>query len=214
MRNKDFISYLANLITIAGADGSISKKEAATIERVYKEINAKKTHLEEAKNIVKKGNYQVTPVRRYSERIRNLEDMIFVALSDADFSDSEKNVIFSFAKAIGVKRDQIKIILSEVIPRFRTYNATIICPSCGHEIPSDWKFCAECGASVQATTEASSPSEHEVLENSSEEKGARFEKYVVHKFNLKYCKIKDWRGDKFAYGIYAESTKYPDIEIE
>ncbi|MEW5947835.1 MAG: hypothetical protein AB1711_00270 [Thermodesulfobacteriota bacterium] len=36
----------------------------------------------------------------------------------------------------------------------------------------------------------------------------------MHKFNPKYHKVKEWRGDKFANGIYAESTKYPDIEIE
>ena len=36
----------------------------------------------------------------------------------------------------------------------------------------------------------------------------------MHKFNLNFCKVKEWRGDKFTDGIYAESTKYPDIEIE
>jgi hypothetical protein len=32
--------------------------------------------------------------------------------------------------------------------------------------------------------------------------------------NSKYHRIKEWRGDKFVDGIYAESTKNPDIEIE
>ena len=220
MRGKELISYLANLITIASADGSISKKEEAAIERVYNEIHAKKTDLEKAKKITKRGDYQVTPVGRYSERIRNLEDMLFVALSDSDLSDSEKNVILSFAKTIGTKQKQINTILSESITRFRTYKATIICPSCGHEIPSDWNFCAECGTSIQATTEASptsstsSKGKDEILEDSSKEKGIRFEKYLLHKFNSKYHRIKEWRGDKFADGIYAESTKNPDIEIE
>jgi len=218
MRSKELINYLANLITIASADGFIDKKEGAGIERVYKEINAKKTDLEEAKRTTKKRDYQLTPVGRYSERLRNLEDMIFVALSDNDLSDSERSVILSFAKAIGAKQEQINTILSESITRFRTYNATIICPTCGHEIPSDWKFCAECGTSIQAMPEASSisstSSKDEILEVSSKEKGTRFEKYILHKFNLKYHKIKEWRGDKFANGIYAESTKNPDIEVE
>ena len=42
MKSKEIINYLANLITIANADGFIDKKEEATIERVYKEIMAKK----------------------------------------------------------------------------------------------------------------------------------------------------------------------------
>jgi len=218
MIGKEIISYLANVITIASADGFISEKEEGAIERVYKEIKAKKTDLEEAKRTTKKGDYQVAPVGRYSERLRNLEDMIFVALSDSDLSDSEKKVILPFAKAIGAKQQQINTILSESITRFRTYNSTIICPSCGHEIPSDWKFCAECGASIQGTTEASSTSstssKDEIVEDSSKEKGTKFEKYILHKFNLQFCKVKEWRGDKFANGIYAESTKYPDIEVE
>ncbi len=218
MKETELIRYLANLIMVAMADGFVSKEEKTAIKRIYKEINAKKTDFEESKRLTEKADYQVTPVGRYSERIRNLEDMIFVALSDSHLSDSEKKVILPFAKAIGAKQEQINTILSESITRFRTYNSTIICPSCGHEIPSDWKFCAECGASIQGTTGASSTSpassKDEIVEDSSKEKGTKFEKYILHKFNLKYCRVKEWRGDKFANGIYAESTKYPDIEIE
>jgi uncharacterized tellurite resistance protein B-like protein len=218
MISKEIISYLANLIMIASADGVIDNKEEIAIDRICNEISAKRTDVEEASKVTKKADYQVTPVGRYSERIRNLEDMIFVALSDNDLSDPEKSVILSFAKAIGAKQEQINTILRESITRFRTYNATIICSGCGYEIPSDWKFCAECGTSVQATTEVSSTSstsnEDEIPDDSPEEKGLRFEKYILHKFNLKYCRVKEWRGDKFTDGIYAESTRYPDIEIE
>lgn len=218
MKGASLISYLANLIMIARADGVIDNKEEIAIDRICNEISAKRTDVEEARKVTKKADYQVTPVGRYSERIRNLEDMIFVALSDSHLSDSEKKVILSFAKAIGAKQEQINTILSESIARFRTYKSTIICSGCGYEIPSDWKFCAECGTSVQATTEVSSTSstsnEDEISDDLPEEKGLRFEKYILHKFNLNFFKVKEWRGDKFTDGIYAESTKYPDIEIE
>lgn len=218
MKETELIRYLANLIMVAMADGFVSKEEKTAIKRICKEINAKKTDFEESKRLTEKADYQVTPVGRYSERIRNLEDMLFVALSDNDLSDPEKRVILPFAKAIGAKQEQINTILSESITRFRTYKSTIICPGCGYERPSDWKFCAECGTSVQATTEVSSTSstsnEDEIPDDLPEEKGLRFEKYILHKFNLNFCKVKEWRGDKFTDGIYAESTKYPDIEIE
>jgi uncharacterized tellurite resistance protein B-like protein len=218
MPSKEFVSYLANLMMISKADGSVSKEEQAAIARVYKEIKANKTDLEEAKTITEKGDYQVTPVGRYSERIRNLEDMIFVALSDSALSDTEKSLIRSFARETGAKQEQIDTILSEAVARFRTYKGTITCPNCGHEIPSDWKFCTECGAGTQAQTEP--PPTHlgsakdEILEDSPEEKGLRFEKYVLHRFNLNHCKIREWRGDKFTNGIYAESSRWPDIEVE
>lgn len=45
-------------------------------------------------------------------------------------------------------------------------------------------------------------------------KGLKFEKYVVGKFSKKYWKIKDWRSDKGMDDRYAESSKYPDLEME
>jgi hypothetical protein len=47
-----------------------------------------------------------------------------------------------------------------------------------------------------------------------DEKGQRFEKWVVKRFSPDYFKIKEWRGDKYVDGIYAESTLNPDLEIE
>jgi len=49
---------------------------------------------------------------------------------------------------------------------------------------------------------------------SPEEKGVLFEKFVVKKFSKKYFTIKEWRGDKFVEGVYADSNKLPDMEIE
>ena len=41
--------------------------------------------------------------------------------------------------------------------------------------------------------------------------GEDFEKFIAQKFNRKYFIIKDWRGDKYINGIYAETTLQPDI---
>jgi uncharacterized tellurite resistance protein B-like protein len=152
MTGKEFVSYLANLIMISKADGSVSEEKQAAIVWAFEEINANETDFEEAKRITDKDGYQVTPVGRYSERIRNLEDMIFVALSNSALSDPEKILMRSFAKAIGVKQEQIDTILSEAIARFRAYRATITCPNCGYEIPAAWRFCSECGTDTQAQT--------------------------------------------------------------
>ncbi len=47
----------------------------------------------------------------------------------------------------------------------------------------------------------------------SEEKGRKFEEYVVLKLNKKYFSVKEWRSDKYVKGVYAESNVYPDMEI-
>lgn len=46
------------------------------------------------------------------------------------------------------------------------------------------------------------------------EKGEAFEKWVVKRFSPDYFSIKDWRGDKYVEGRYAESSENPDLEIE
>ncbi len=49
----------------------------------------------------------------------------------------------------------------------------------------------------------------------SVEKGRLFEEFVVKRFKSDhFYKLKEWRGDKFVDGIYAESNMYPDLEIE
>jgi hypothetical protein len=48
----------------------------------------------------------------------------------------------------------------------------------------------------------------------SEEKGIQFERWVAKRLPREFYTIKDWRGDKYVDGIYAESTQNPDLEVE
>ncbi len=45
----------------------------------------------------------------------------------------------------------------------------------------------------------------------SQKKGEEFEKFIVKKFNKEYFTLKEWTSDKYIDGIYAESTRNPDI---
>ena len=45
------------------------------------------------------------------------------------------------------------------------------------------------------------------LKIESKMKGDAFEQHVVKRFAPKYFRIKEWRGDKYVDGIYAERTK-------
>lgn len=44
--------------------------------------------------------------------------------------------------------------------------------------------------------------------------GDDFEKYVAQKFSTKYFKIKEWAGDKYIDGKFAETTQQPDLLID
>jgi hypothetical protein len=44
--------------------------------------------------------------------------------------------------------------------------------------------------------------------------GNDFEKFIVQKFDKKYFIIKNWAGDKYVKGRYAETTPQPDLQME
>lgn len=43
--------------------------------------------------------------------------------------------------------------------------------------------------------------------------GLDFEKFVVQKFDKKFFVIRNWAGDKFVEGRYADTTTQPDIQL-
>jgi len=44
--------------------------------------------------------------------------------------------------------------------------------------------------------------------------GCDFKKFIVQKFDKKYFKIKQWAGDKYVDGVYADTNLDPDILVE
>ena len=148
MTNEEKLLYLSNVVSIAGTDQVISEAEANAIELVREQIGASKSDLKKALHAVSHGNHKLTPFGRFSDKVRNLEDMILVAISDGEISNSEKPEILSFAKTIKISQDQITVILSEAKLRMKSQKTTLACTSCGKEIPPDSIFCSECGHRV------------------------------------------------------------------
>jgi hypothetical protein len=54
----------------------------------------------------------------------------------------------------------------------------------------------------------------EETQPSNKEKGNDFEKFVVSKFSRNYFSIKQWQGDKFHEGRFAEANQHPDLLME
>jgi hypothetical protein len=44
--------------------------------------------------------------------------------------------------------------------------------------------------------------------------GDDFEKFIVQKFDKRYYKVKEWAGDKYVNGVFAETTQQPDLMLE
>jgi Zn finger protein HypA/HybF involved in hydrogenase expression len=143
------VIYLANVAFIAAADGKIKPSEAKAIESIRKEIGATESDLRTALTRVAQGSHTLFPVGRFSDKIRNLEDMVFVSLKDDEFVDSEKTELLLFAKSIQITQDQLRGLLSESKARVLLQKTALTCDSCEKEIPSDSKFCPQCGVKVK-----------------------------------------------------------------
>lgn len=52
------------------------------------------------------------------------------------------------------------------------------------------------------------------LVNLEVKNGIDFEKFIVQKFKKELYKIKEWAGDKYVKGVYAETTQHPDLLVE
>ena len=55
--------------------------------------------------------------------------------------------------------------------------------------------------------------EEVVIIDKNKQKGNQFEAYIVSRFNNKFFKLKEWAGDKYVNGLYAESTLHPDLKF-
>lgn len=142
------ITYLANIIKLAQLDEKLDPSEQTAIGQICERLQADETQLQEAIKQVAEGKHAMTPVGRLSDKIRNLEDMIFVALVDGELTASEKKGMLNFVKKINISQDQIKVVLSETKAKIELQKINLTCPSCQNKLAPGSKFCTQCGAKV------------------------------------------------------------------
>jgi uncharacterized tellurite resistance protein B-like protein len=141
--------YLANVILLARADGSLSTRESAALEQIRQEIGGKRGDMTKAQRLAESDSYQLAKVGSFSAQIQNLEDMLFVCLTDGELAKPETELISTFCKLIGITEEQQARILAETQRRISRDSGTITCPTCGQQVAAQAKFCGNCGASLQ-----------------------------------------------------------------
>jgi hypothetical protein len=140
-----FVNYLANVVMVSHIDGHVAPEEEQAIEMIRCGIGAGQAELKQAVEKVKRVEHVITPVGRFSDRVRNFEDMLLMALIDNELVLPEKTEVLAFAKTIGLSQDQINIILSETRKLIAQIQGEGKCPSCGKEQPIGGKYCIACG---------------------------------------------------------------------
>ena len=140
------ITFMANIIQVAYADGKLSGAEQALIESARKELGIKKSDMTAAQKLIDSGSYVMKPVGSFSAQVRNLDYALRVAYSDGDLGALENDMVMAFSAAIGISQEQLERMRAETIAQAST--AALRCSSCGVENPPDSKFCSKCGNSL------------------------------------------------------------------
>lgn len=150
MTEQDQLVYLANAISIAYVDSSLSPKETAAIEEIRVAIRAKKSVLNAAMKVVTSGGYTPAKVGLFATQVSNAGDMLYLAFVDGELDATERNVVMAFCKKVGLTQEQFNLMAKEAIARSDRTKLKEICPSCSAELVANSKFCPTCGKPIGA----------------------------------------------------------------
>ena len=111
--DQEKAEYLANILVVALADRSLSVRETAALEEVRKGIDAKKGVLSAARKAVEGSPYSFVRAGTFADCVKNLEDMLFVALTDDDLDDNEAALVKEFSRLAGISEAQFDYMVTE-----------------------------------------------------------------------------------------------------
>jgi RNA polymerase subunit RPABC4/transcription elongation factor Spt4 len=152
LSNEQKILYLANAVATVRADGTFLHRSES--HRSDTKINrSKKTELRKAYQKAEQKEFQPSPVGFWSDKIKNLENIIYVSMIDGSIDNSEKQLILAFAKQVEISQAQLSLILNDVKRSVSHSSDNISCQKCKATITGASKFCPECGAAIQASSE-------------------------------------------------------------
>jgi predicted RNA-binding Zn-ribbon protein involved in translation (DUF1610 family) len=156
LSNEQKILYLSNVVAMARADGQLSPDEVEAIEAVTKSIGARKTELNKAYQQAEQSEFQPAPVGFWSDKIKNLEDIIYVSMIDGEIDNREEHLLLAFAKQVKISQEQLNLIIGDVKNAVSIASGNISCPSCKAKVTGPAKFCPACGAAIQESSESQS----------------------------------------------------------
>lgn len=121
MNKEEQVRYLANIYHLLVSDGAVDRIEEKVFDEIAREIGAGYFEKRNAMDLARKDGYQVRLAGRWSERIRNLEDMLFAAYCNDVLERTEKKVITHYAGQVEISQAQFDVIKEETKRRYMEY---------------------------------------------------------------------------------------------
>ena len=121
MKREETVDYLANIYAVVAADGEIDRVEERVFESIAREIGSGYFERKQAIARLAEQNLPVALELRWSDQIRNLEDMLFVAYCDGTLDPTEKQVIVNYANVLNITQSQLSVIRADAKRRFAEF---------------------------------------------------------------------------------------------
>ncbi len=121
MNEEEKVKYLANIYHLLITDGGVDHLEERVFDEIRRDLRAGYFETQKAKEFAQQQRYQVELVGRWSDRIANLEDMLFAAYCNGVFERTEKKALQQYAKQLGINQTQFDMIKQETKRRYTEF---------------------------------------------------------------------------------------------
>ena len=152
LTNDQIITCLSNIIYMARLDGKITSSESQGIEEIQKRFGTKKSDFNKASQIAEQSDFKIKLVGHYSDKIKNLEDIVYVSLIDGELNENEKAILIEATNELKISSEQIDIIINDVRNYLDSQINSKVCANCNSNIDANAKFCPVCGTPISTTS--------------------------------------------------------------
>ena len=113
--------YLVNIYAVLASDGDVERSESRVFEVIAKEIGAGFFERKKAIQAYEESKATATLSGRWSDKVRNLEDMLFAAYCNGELAPDEKEIVVAQARVLGIEKEQLTVIKTEAKQRFDAF---------------------------------------------------------------------------------------------
>ena len=113
MNKEEKVGYLANIYQLIMSDGVVDRFEERAFEEISKDIGAGYFERRSGMEAAREDSFSAKPVGRWSDRIKNLEDMLFAAICNGVVDAAEKKLLKEFGSQVGIDQAQFDVIKEE-----------------------------------------------------------------------------------------------------
>lgn len=124
MEKEDQVKYLANVYHVLLADGEVDSVETRVNEAIAREIGAGYFERKTARESAESERFEFQYVDRWSDRVRNFEDLLFAIFCNGVTHPAEKKEIKTYLKPLRINQEQLDLMISQAKQRYQEFTSS------------------------------------------------------------------------------------------